>query len=211
MKENERNWKTGKKMKESGKKLTGKKQEMERKWKNRVLFQNVHCSIETLQILQIFIECRNMVGGASVHISKHSLFRLKSRSVVDCAHIQAFTFLSTKTLSSSRSVVDCALGFVWWGCCVCMCVCVCVCACVLVCLCLCLCFVCACVCLCVCACVLTWLWACDVCCIVLCVVVLCVLLCVVVWCGVALCCFVWCGAAWHAEHASVCRFKTPPF
>ena len=33
--------------------------------------------LQTLQILQIFIECRIMVGGASVHISKHSLFRLK--------------------------------------------------------------------------------------------------------------------------------------
>ena len=32
--------------------------------------------LQTLQILQIFIECRNIVGGASVHISKHSLFRL---------------------------------------------------------------------------------------------------------------------------------------
>ena len=35
-------------------------------------------------------------------------FVSRSRSVVDCAHIQAFTFISTKTLSSSRSVVDCA-------------------------------------------------------------------------------------------------------
>ena len=33
--------------------------------------------LQTLQILQFFIECRIMVGGASVHISKHSLFRLK--------------------------------------------------------------------------------------------------------------------------------------
>ena len=33
--------------------------------------------LQTLQILQIFIECRNIVGLASVHISKHSLFRLK--------------------------------------------------------------------------------------------------------------------------------------
>ena len=63
-----------------------------------------------------------------MHIFKHSLFRLKitvgcltstypsihietpsrSRSVVDCAHIQAFTFLSTKTLSRSRSVASSA-------------------------------------------------------------------------------------------------------
>ena len=33
--------------------------------------------LQTLQILQIFIECRIVVGGASVHISKHSLFRPK--------------------------------------------------------------------------------------------------------------------------------------
>ena len=68
-----------------------------------------------------------------VHISKHSLFRLKitvgcltstypsvhvetpsrSRSVVDCAHIQAFTFLLTKTLSRSRSVVWFVVWCVW--------------------------------------------------------------------------------------------------
>ena len=72
-----------------------------------------------------------------VHISKHSLFRLKitvgcltstypsihvetpsrSRSVVDCAHIRAFTFLLTKTLSRSRSVV-------WFMVCCVLCVCV---------------------------------------------------------------------------------------
>ena len=34
--------------------------------------------LQTLQILQIFIECRNILGGASVHISKHSLCRLKT-------------------------------------------------------------------------------------------------------------------------------------
>ena len=33
--------------------------------------------LQTLQILQIFIKCRIMVGGASVYIPKHSLFRLK--------------------------------------------------------------------------------------------------------------------------------------
>ena len=38
---------------------------------------NVRMKLQTFQILQIFIECRNMAGGASVHISKHSLFRLK--------------------------------------------------------------------------------------------------------------------------------------
>ena len=38
---------------------------------------NVRMKLQTLQILQIFIECKIMVGGASVHISKHSLFRPK--------------------------------------------------------------------------------------------------------------------------------------
>ena len=69
-----------------------------------------------------------------VHISKHSLFRLKitvgcltstypsmhvetpsrSRSVDWRAHIQAFTFLLTKTLSRSRSVDFCLVWCVWW-------------------------------------------------------------------------------------------------
>ena len=89
-----------------------------------------------------------------VHISKHSLFRLKitvgcltstypsvhvetptrSRSVDWWAHIRAFTFLLTKTLSRSRSVVLRAHGVlcvvwvhegvvVWWVvCCVVWCV-----------------------------------------------------------------------------------------
>ena len=38
---------------------------------------NVRMKLQTLQILQIIIECRNIFGGALVHISKHSLFRLK--------------------------------------------------------------------------------------------------------------------------------------
>ena len=33
--------------------------------------------LQTLQMIQIFIECRIMVGGASVHTSKLPLFRLK--------------------------------------------------------------------------------------------------------------------------------------
>ena len=37
----------------------------------------VRMKLQTLQILQIFIECRIMVGGASEHKSKHSLSRLK--------------------------------------------------------------------------------------------------------------------------------------
>ena len=89
-----------------------------------------------------------------VHVSKHSLFRLKimvgcltstypcihvetpsrSRSVACGAHIRAFTFLLTKTLSRSRSVVLRAHGVlcvvwvhegvvVWWVvCCVVWCV-----------------------------------------------------------------------------------------
>ena len=38
---------------------------------------NVRMKLQTSQILQIFIECRNILG-ASVHISKHSLCRLKT-------------------------------------------------------------------------------------------------------------------------------------
>ena len=53
---------------------------------------SVHMKLQTLQKMQLFIECRIMVGGASVHMSKHSLFRLKIT-------VQAFTFLLTKTLS----------------------------------------------------------------------------------------------------------------
>ena len=80
--------------------------------------------LQTLQILQIVIECRNMVGGASVHISKHSLFRLKiTVGCRLCAHPSIHFFVSR-----SRSVVDCALCgvvlYVWCegGVCV-MCVC----------------------------------------------------------------------------------------
>ena len=69
--------------------------------------------LQTLQILQFFIVCRNMVGGASVHIAKHSLFRLKI-------------------------TVGCRLCIVWCGvvCVVCVCVdmivrmCMCMCTCV---------------------------------------------------------------------------------
>ena len=143
--------------------------------------------LQTLQILQIFIECRNMVGGASLRISKHSLFRLQI--TVGCrlsAYARIHLSLDEDTL---KFTVGCRLctGFcvVWCGMCgvrvVCVCVCICVCVCVRV-----------------CACVLISLCACDVCCIVF------------VWCGVVLLFFVWCGAAWHAESPSVCRFKTPP-
>ena len=38
---------------------------------------NVRMKLQTLQVIKIFIECKNIVGGASVHTSKHSLFRLK--------------------------------------------------------------------------------------------------------------------------------------
>ena len=100
-----------------------------------------------------------------MHISKHSLFRLKitvgcltstypsihvetpsrSRSVARCTHFQAFTFLLTKTLSRSRSVVWC-VGVV---CCVVCCV-LCWCWCLVVVV---LCVVCLCVSVCVCLCV----------------------------------------------------------
>ena len=50
-------------------------------------------------------------------------FVSRSRSVVDCARVQAFTFLLTKTLSRSRLVLWCVVwcgGVLWW--CVCCCV-----------------------------------------------------------------------------------------
>ena len=64
---------------------------------------NVRMKLQTLQILHIFIECKNMVGGASVHISKHSLFRLKiTVGCRLCAYPSIHFFVSR-----SRSVVDC--------------------------------------------------------------------------------------------------------
>ena len=38
---------------------------------------NVRMKLQLLQMIQNFIECKIVVGGASVHISNHSLFRLK--------------------------------------------------------------------------------------------------------------------------------------
>ena len=92
----------------------------------------------------------------SIHVETPS----RSRSVVDSAHIRAFTFLLTKTLSRSRSVVWCVwcgvCGVLCFVFCVCMwrvwcvgCVCTCgvvcgvggVCWCVVVCVCVCLCVV----------------------------------------------------------------------
>ena len=64
-------------------------------------------------------------------------FVSRSRSVVDCAHIRAFTFLLTKTLSRSRSVVDCVVSvcvhLVWWRVCMYMWRCVYMLCCVLCC------------------------------------------------------------------------------
>ena len=84
-------------------------------------------------------------------ISKHSLFVSRSRSVVDCAHVQAFTFLLTKTLSRSRSVVWCVA-------------CVCVVCCGGVCV---LCVLCVVLCVVLC-------YVCCVCCVLCCVVCVCV-------------------------------------
>ena len=77
----------------------------------------------------------------------------RSRSIVDCARVQAFTFLLTKTLSRSRSVVWCVVWCVYGVLCfVCACgvlVCgLCVCTCGIVCCWLCVLFCCvgACVC-----------------------------------------------------------------
>ena len=49
----------------------------------------------------------------SIHVETPS----RSRSVVDCARVQAFTFLLTKTLSRSRSVVWCVVWCVLVVCC----------------------------------------------------------------------------------------------
>ena len=68
----------------------------------------VRMKLQTLQKMQILPSAGSWsVLRRRTHPSTH-FFVSKSRSVVDCAHIQAFTFLLTKTLSRSRSVVDCA-------------------------------------------------------------------------------------------------------
>ena len=99
-------------------------------------------------------------------------------------------------VSRSRSVVDCALGFVWYvwcegGVCVCMCMCM-------------LCVVCMCV--------LTWLCACDVCCGVY-VVLWCCVFCwwCVVWCGLACVslCLSPCGFVWCVCGVPCVRSSTP--
>ena len=57
-----------------------------------------------------------MVGCWRCTYPSIHFFVSRSRSVVDCARVQAFTFLLTKTLSRSRSVVWCVV--LWW--CVCV-------------------------------------------------------------------------------------------
>ena len=80
--------------------------------------------LQTLLMIQIFIECRIYVGGASVHISKLSLFRLKIAVVC-----------SPCTCPSIRVCGVCAVCV--WGL---ECVVVVMCACNVVCV----CFVCVC-------------------------------------------------------------------
>ena len=60
-----------------------------------------------------------MVGCWRCTYPSIHFFVSRSRSVVDCARVQAFTFLLTKTLSRSRSVVWCVVvvccgGVLWW-------------------------------------------------------------------------------------------------
>ena len=74
---------------------------------------NVRMKLQTLQILHIFIECRIMVGGASVHISKHSPFRLKI--TVGC---RLCTYPSIHVCMCMCRVVCCACVLKW------LCVCV---------------------------------------------------------------------------------------
>ena len=70
--------------------------------------------LQTLQVIQIFIECRNIVGGASVRVSKRSLFRLEI--TVGCR------------LCAYPNIRVCGVWYVWCegGVCACVCVCVCV-------------------------------------------------------------------------------------
>ena len=132
--------------------------------------------LQTLQVIQIFIECRNIVGGASVHISKHSLFRLKI--TVGCR------------LCAYRSIRVCVVCDM---CGMCRVVCVCVCV------------VCMCMCrvlkwLCVCAesvCGVCAESVCGMCVLCFGVAVCCAVSSCVVWVGVPVC-NVWCvvcGAA----------------
>ena len=68
--------------------------------------------LQTLQMLQILIECRNMVGGASVHISKHSLFRLKI--TVGCL-TSAYPSIHVESLKITVGCLTRALcGVVWY-------------------------------------------------------------------------------------------------
>ena len=118
--------------------------------------------LQKLQMIQIFVECKIMVGCR--------------RCIYPSIHV---------FVSRSRSVVDCALSFVW-----------------------CLCALCG-----MCGvrvvCVLTWLCACDVCCGVYVVLWCCVLCwwCVVVVCGVVVFCVVWRGLE-CVEHERVFRVHT---
>ena len=47
---------------------------------------NVRMKLQTLQILHIFIECKIMVGGASVHISKHFTFSSQDHGRLSIVH-----------------------------------------------------------------------------------------------------------------------------
>ena len=140
--------------------------------------------LQMLQILQSVIECRNMVGGALVHISKHSLFRLKI--TVGCR------------LCAYPSIRVCGVWYVWCEGGVCMCMCMCMCMCRVLCVCV--------------EMVVRVCWECVWCvrmcgmC-VLCFGVWCVwcVVCVGVCVGVVSVVSVG-GAAWHAENP-VCRFK----
>ena len=53
------------------------------------------------------------VGCSRCTYPSFHFFVSRSRSIVDCARVQAFTFLLTKTLSRSRSVVWCCV-WCWW-------------------------------------------------------------------------------------------------
>ena len=77
--------------------------------------------LSSARTLSVVRRCTNPSIHFFVSTSRSVVWQAKNGIMFDCAHIQAFTSLSTKTLSSSRSVVDCALcGVVW---CIVVCVC----------------------------------------------------------------------------------------
>ena len=147
--------------------------------------------LQTLQILQTFIECRNMVGGASVHISKHALSRLKI--TVGCL-TSACPSIHVETLKITVGCPPCTYPSIR------------------------VCDVCVCVVLAMCACSVVYVLRVCVGCAFRVLVLWCAVLCRYVWCWCwcwCAMCGVWClwcvvSVRVLIQNASVCRFKTSP-